>query len=141
MKTLFSKVAFLNDQKIFLINLSLISGCYKSRLPFLSVGFGWQWISEGLSYIVCELSVQICKLKNWTPVTFKWLSCVALLACIILHINGKQFRCSVFAFVQYIIEWFSQPLHIINKLGHFMSILPTVILTRWKEPNICQNSI
>ena len=64
MKTLFSKVAFLNDQNIFLINLSHISGCYKSRLPFLSVGFGWQWISEGLSYIVCELSVQICKLKS-----------------------------------------------------------------------------
>ena len=26
----------------------------------------------------------------------------ALRACIILHINGKQFRCSVFTFVQYI---------------------------------------
>ena len=26
----------------------------------------------------------------------------ALLACIILYINGKQFRCSVFTFVQYI---------------------------------------
>ena len=26
----------------------------------------------------------------------------ALLDCIILHINGKQFRCSVFTFVQYI---------------------------------------
>ena len=25
----------------------------------------------------------------------------ALLACIILYINGKQFRCSVFPFVQY----------------------------------------
>ena len=57
----------------------------------------------------------------------------ALLDCIILHINGKQFRCSVFTFVQYItntgitdlndIELFSQPLHIINKLGQFMSIL------------------
>ena len=31
-------------------------------------------------------------------------------------------------------ELFSQPLHIINKLGQFMSILPTVILPRWKEP-------
>ena len=64
----------------------------------------------------------------------------ALLDCIILHINGKQFRCSVFTFFQYItytgitdlndIEIFSQPLHINNKLGHFMSILPTVILPR-----------
>ena len=64
----------------------------------------------------------------------------ALLDCIILHINGKQFRCSVFTFVQYItntgmtdlndIELFSQPLHIINKLGQFMSILSTVILPR-----------
>ena len=60
----------------------------------------------------------------------------ALLDCISLHINGKQFRCSVFTFVQYITytgitdELFSQPLHNINKLGHFMSILPTVILPR-----------
>ena len=23
---------------------------------------------------LCEISVQICNLKNWTPVTFKWLS-------------------------------------------------------------------
>ena len=54
----------------------------------------------------------------------------ALLDCIILHINGEQFRCSVFTFVQYItntgitdlndIELFSQPLHIINKLGQFI---------------------
>ena len=28
----------------------------------------------------------------------------ALLACIILYINGTQFRCSVFTFVQYIIQ-------------------------------------
>ena len=58
--------------------------------------------------------------------------------------NGKQFRCSVFTFFQYItntgntdlndIELFSQPLHITNKLGQFMSILSTVILPRWKEP-------
>ena len=26
----------------------------------------------------------------------------AFLDCIILHVNGKQFRCSVFTFVQYI---------------------------------------
>ena len=50
---------------------------------------------------------------------------LALLDCIILHINGKQFRYSVFTFVQYIIytgitdELFSQPLHNINKLGQF----------------------
>ena len=64
----------------------------------------------------------------------------AILDCIILHIYGKQFGCSVFTFVQYItntgitdlndIELFSQPLHIINKLGQFMSILSTVILPR-----------
>ena len=60
----------------------------------------------------------------------------ALLGCIILHIKGKQFRCSVFTFVQYITytgitdELFSQPLHNINKLGQFMSILLTVILPR-----------
>ena len=64
----------------------------------------------------------------------------ASLDCIILHINGKQFRCSVFTFVQYItntgitdlndIELFGQPLHIIDKLGQFRSILSTVILPR-----------
>ena len=27
-----------------------------------------------------------------------------LLACIILYINGKHFRCSVFTFVQYILD-------------------------------------
>ena len=69
----------------------------------------------------------------------------------IYWMNGKQFRCSVFTFVQYItntgitdlndIKLFSQPLHFINKLGQFMSILSTVILPRWKEPKICQNSI
>ena len=67
----------------------------------------------------------------------------ALLDCIILHINGKQFRCIVFTFVQYITDTggggitdlkrhriIGQPLHIINKLGQFMSILPKVILPR-----------
>ena len=58
----------------------------------------------------------------------------ALLDCVILHINGKQFRCSVFTFVQYITYMAitdlkrHRPLHIINKLGQFMSILPTVLL-------------
>ena len=60
-----------------------------------------------------------------------------------LHINGKQFRRNIFTFVQYItntgitdlndIELFSQPLHIINKLGQFMSILSTVILPPLKR--------
>ena len=60
----------------------------------------------------------------------------SLLDCIILHVNGKQFRCSVITFVQYItntgitdlndIELFSQLLHIINKLGQFMSILSPI---------------
>ena len=60
----------------------------------------------------------------------------AFLDCIISHINGKQYGCSVLTLVQYITytgipdELFSQPLHNINKLGQFMSILPTVILPR-----------
>ena len=41
MKTSLSKVAFLNDQNPFLVVTCL-------RLPFRSVGSGWQWISEGL---------------------------------------------------------------------------------------------
>ena len=28
-----------------------ISGCQMSRLPFRPVGYGWQWISEGLNYV------------------------------------------------------------------------------------------
>ena len=42
---------------------------------------------------------------------------LALLACIILYINGKQFRCSVFIFVQYIDAYtkFGQNLSIISK--------------------------
>ena len=64
----------------------------------------------------------------------------ASLDCIILHINGKQFRCSVFTFVRYItntgitdfndIELFSQPLHIITEAleGHFYLLLITYYL-------------
>ena len=44
MKTLLSKVAFVNDQNTFLIVKCL-------RLPFRSVGSGWQWISEGLNCV------------------------------------------------------------------------------------------
>ena len=72
------------------------------------------------------ISLQICNLKNWTPVAFHVFSrdnihkaftvmhkpvfehlvtlSFALLAFIILYINGKQFRCSVFTFVQYILS-------------------------------------
>ena len=76
---------------------------------------------------LCEISVQICNLKNWAMShlngfhafpcdgmrkTFTFMNnsvfehsntfSFALLACIILYINGTQFRCSVFTFVQYI---------------------------------------
>ena len=44
MKTTLSKVAFLNDRNTFLVAKCL-------RLPFRSVGSGWQWISEGLNCI------------------------------------------------------------------------------------------
>ena len=46
MKTPLSKVAFLNDQSTFLVATCL-------RLPFrsLTVGSGWQWISEGLNCV------------------------------------------------------------------------------------------
>ena len=43
-KTPLSKVAFLNDQNAFLVVKCL-------RLPFRSVGSGWQWISEGLNCV------------------------------------------------------------------------------------------
>ena len=45
MKNPFSKVAFLNDQNTF-----LVVTC--PRLPFRSVGSGWQWISEGLNCVI-----------------------------------------------------------------------------------------
>ena len=44
MKTQLSKVAFLNDQNTFLVVKCL-------RLPFRSVGSGWQWIPEGLNCV------------------------------------------------------------------------------------------
>ena len=44
MKTPLSKVAFQNDQNTFLVVKCL-------RLPFRSVGPGWQWISEGLNCV------------------------------------------------------------------------------------------
>ena len=44
MKTPLSKVAFLNDQNTFLVVKYL-------RLPFRSVGSGWQWISEGINCV------------------------------------------------------------------------------------------
>ena len=44
MKNLLSKVAFLNNQNKFLV-------CFCLRLPFQSVGSGWQWISEGLNCV------------------------------------------------------------------------------------------
>ena len=44
MKNPLSKVAFLNDQNIFLIVKYL-------RFPFRSVGSGWKWMSEGLNCV------------------------------------------------------------------------------------------
>ena len=44
MKTPLSKVAFVNDQNSFLVVKRL-------KLPFRSVGSGWQWISEGLNCV------------------------------------------------------------------------------------------
>ena len=61
MKNPLSYVAFLNDQNTFLVVTCL-------RLQFRTVGSGWQGTSGGLN---CEISVQICNLKNWTPVTIK----------------------------------------------------------------------
>ena len=112
MKTLLSKVAFLNDQNTFLVVKCL-------RLPFPSVGSGWQWISEGLNCVRFLFKFVTCKSGSLShlndfhvfprdnirkllyfmhnqvfehSVTLSF----ALLACVILHINGKQFRCSVF---------------------------------------------
>ena len=43
-ETPLSKVAFLNNQNTFLVVTCL-------RVPFRSVGSGWQWISEGLNCV------------------------------------------------------------------------------------------
>ena len=184
MKNPFSLVAFLNDQ-----NTLLVVTCL--GLQFRSVGFGRQWIFEGLncvrflfkfvtwkigplshlndiflSYFLLCFHASLFTDTLWSPaekgltswlsfvmsncevVTFplvSWVRCGAwlyrflifvlfltfmcylvttsvnffyfmhnpvfehsdtlsfdLLDCIILHINDKQFRCSVFTFVQYI---------------------------------------
>ena len=67
MKTPFSK-ATLNDQNT-LLKVIQISGCHMSRIPFRLVGSGWQWIFESLNYV--RFLFKYCKLKNWTPFTFK----------------------------------------------------------------------
>ena len=122
MKIPLSKVSF-NNQNTFLISRSYFSGCRMSIVPFRSVGSGWQWNSEGLNYVRFLFKFvnwkiwprshlhgfhvfprdNICKAFTFihNPV-FDHSNTVlfALLACIIMHINGKQFRCSVFTFVQ-----------------------------------------
>ena len=108
-----SKIAFRNDQNTFLVVKCL-------RIPFRSVGSGWQWISEGLNCVrflfkfvtwkigplshlndfhmfLVTISVNFYFMHNPVFEHSDTLS-FALLACVILHINGKQFRCSVFTF-------------------------------------------
>ena len=114
MKTPLSRVAF-NDQTI--------SGCHMSRLPFRSVGSGW--ISEGIIYVRFSFKFLTWKIgplshlngfhvfpRDTIRKAFTFMhnpvfehSDTLLLAlhwCIILHINDKQFGCSVFTFVRYI---------------------------------------
>ena len=46
-----------------------ISDCQMSKI---SISFSWIWLAvDVLRPKLCEISVQICILKNWTPVTFK----------------------------------------------------------------------
>ena len=131
---------------------------WRCHFPIGILGQVWAWLIDFWSLPSVLLS---CNSSGQHPKIFYFMHNLvfeksgillfASLDCIILHINGKQFRCSVFTFVQYItntgitdlndIELFSQPLHIIEKLGQFMSILSTVILPRWKEPKISENSI
>ena len=113
MKTPLSMVAFLNDQNTFLVVKCL-------RLPFPSVGSGWQWISEGLNCVrflfkfVTLKSGPLSHLNdchvfprdNILKLLYFMHNPVNTFICFTglrhLHINGKQFRCSVFTFVQYI---------------------------------------
>ena len=66
-----------------------------------TISFSRIWLAvDFLRPKLCEISIQICDLKNWTHVTFNYFLhdpvfehsitlLFALLACIIMHINGK----------------------------------------------------
>ena len=88
-----------------------------STLQFRLGGSGYQWISEGINYVRFPFKFVTRKIGplshlNGFHVAFTFMHnpvfehsdtlLYALLACIILHIDGKQFRCSVFTFVQHI---------------------------------------
>ena len=47
-----------------------------------TISFSWIWLAVDFwRHRLCEISVQICNLKNWTPVTFKWHFSVLFLLC------------------------------------------------------------
>ena len=74
------------------------NGTYKRGT---TISFIWIWLAvDFLRPKLCEISIQIRNLKNWTPVTFNYFMhnpvfehsdtlLFALLACSIMHINGK----------------------------------------------------
>ena len=75
------------------------ANCANKRGTTVSLSRIWLAV-DFLRPKLCEISIQICNLKNWTPVTFNYFMhspvfehsdtlLFALLACIILHINGK----------------------------------------------------
>ena len=120
MKNSLFKIDFLNDQNTLVISpwhfwLSHVQTTISCSRTF------WNWIFEGLKCVRC-----FCNLKIWTPVTLNVFHVFphynirktftvmhnpvlehsatlsfALVACTILYINGKQFRCSVSTVVQY----------------------------------------
>ena len=68
MKTLLSKVAFLNDQRIFLAVTCL-------RLQFRSVGSSWKWISEGLNCVRFLYKFVTWKIGPLKHLHYIFLSC------------------------------------------------------------------
>ena len=114
------RLLFLNDQNTFVISPSHFLLIYV--LTSISCSRIWL-VVDFLRHKLCEISAQICNLNKWAPVTFKFppdnirktftvmhnpvfehanLLSFALLACIMLFVNGTQFMRSVFNFVQYI---------------------------------------
>ena len=85
MKNLLFRLLFKRSTHIF--------GCHMSKT---TISFSRIWLA--VNYWrpkPCEISVQICNLKNWTPVTFKWhfsvLFCYALVRVCLLMPCGPLF--------------------------------------------------
>ena len=115
--------------------LALVCDVYCEGVTFQLVILGqvWAWLIDSWSLPSFLLP---CVSSGQHPQTFYFMHNLvfeksgillfASLDCIILHINGKQFRCSVFTFVQYITNTGITDLNDIEK-----SVNRCILLINW----------